>query len=78
MAGESCLFAPYPCSFGKVKALCKTQCSSPLSHLWPSFSQFSFLKNFYVKLKGFLVAASIFKKCLTNVSISKSSDELAL
>jgi len=36
MAGESCLFTPYPCSFGEVKALCKTQRSSPLSRSWPS------------------------------------------
>lgn len=42
MAGESGLFTPYPYSFGEVKALCKTQCSSPLSHLWPSLLSLAF------------------------------------
>lgn len=56
---EKCLFIPYPYGSGEVKALCKTQCSSPLSCLWPGL--LSFLNNFYVKLKGFLVAVSTLK-----------------
>lgn len=56
---EKCLFIPYPHGSGEVKALCKTQCSPPLSRLWPGL--LSFLKNFYVKLKDFLVAASTLK-----------------
>lgn len=66
MAGESCLFTLYPYSFAEVKAPCKTQRSSTVSHWQPS------LLSFYVKLKGFLIAASIFKKRLmANISIQK-------
>lgn len=65
-AGESCLFTPYPCSSAEVTAPCKTQRSSTASHCQPS------LLSFYVRLKGFLIAASIFKKrVMTNVSIQK-------